>query len=660
MNGERVGDRPEAELVAALSGDGWGPALAELWDRHLAVLRGVAFAVTRDADGVEDVLADTLAALAERAAAGSLTGISSFRAYAVTAVRNTAYGRARRAGRMELTGDTFEATPDRAPAHADRLVDQADQRYVAAAFASLPDNYREVLWLVEVEGMPPREVAGIIGTSANNVSQLAHRARVALREGWVAAHLRDLSGASPCAEISPHLPAHLAGTLRADRVAGVDQHLAGCASCSVLHASLRDDTARLRGLLPLAAPGCAFAALAAKLGIGSGMAVAAAAKGVAAAGAGAAKGVAAAGAAKGVATAGAGATAGVGTAAGTGAAAAGGLLGAKGVLFGAALAVGAIGVTVGGAVVLDRSDDSTLAAIVAEEPQPPATTAPPVAAPQTTVPPTTTTTVFVDPVVLLSSAPVPTGCLTGLVAPGVTSGRMTEGVYLAEWTDPGSGSVWTGARRVNPRSLAAPAVGDFNGDGIVEVAAVSTCNQGGSQSDFLVDVWQQGADGLTHLGEWYATDYLVAPTSVRASGDELVLGFGCVEAAYCSGSEESTLEVPFRLEGTRFVPTPSPWSACQALQQIPPERLDLGLFQSALVQGLDQVVDGTVDLAVVSVETLDQGGDGAWVALDAASGASVKGPAWALGDRWQTADPGIPFIGVTVFDGRLACGRFLE
>ncbi|MCU0275011.1 MAG: zf-HC2 domain-containing protein, partial [Acidimicrobiales bacterium] len=171
------------------------------------------------------------------------------------------------------------------------------------------------------------------------------------------AHLADTASGQPCAEIARHLPAHVAGSLRPDRVAVVDQHLAACAPCAALHASLRDDTAKLRGLLPLLPTGCTFGALAAKFGIGTGATTAAKAVGA----------VGAATAGKGVGVAGAGsASKGMGVA---------GLLSSKAVLAGVGVAIAAA--VIGSAVLLSGGgDEETVAAL------PPATTA--VAAPATT------------------------------------------------------------------------------------------------------------------------------------------------------------------------------------------------------------------------------------------------------------------------------------
>jgi RNA polymerase sigma-70 factor (ECF subfamily) len=52
---------------------------------------------------------------------------------------------------------------------------------VHAAIARLPDVYREVLVLRDIEERDPTETAEILGTSTNVVKVRLHRARQALR-----------------------------------------------------------------------------------------------------------------------------------------------------------------------------------------------------------------------------------------------------------------------------------------------------------------------------------------------------------------------------------------------------------------------------------------------------------------------------------------------
>lgn len=60
---------------------------------------------------------------------------------------------------------------------------------MSRVFATLRREWQVVLWLIEVEGMAPREVAPLLGRSANATSALASRARKALRQAWLQENL---------------------------------------------------------------------------------------------------------------------------------------------------------------------------------------------------------------------------------------------------------------------------------------------------------------------------------------------------------------------------------------------------------------------------------------------------------------------------------------
>jgi DNA-directed RNA polymerase specialized sigma24 family protein len=51
---------------------------------------------------------------------------------------------------------------------------------VVAAMGSLPERWRTVLWYAEVLGERPRDIAPVMGMSANTVSALLIRARAGL------------------------------------------------------------------------------------------------------------------------------------------------------------------------------------------------------------------------------------------------------------------------------------------------------------------------------------------------------------------------------------------------------------------------------------------------------------------------------------------------
>jgi anti-sigma factor RsiW len=133
------------------------------------------------------------------------------------------------------------------------LVDSVNMAMIVRAFLDLPERWRSVLWLTEVEGIPAREAGTLLGLTPNGAAQLAVRARAGLRERFLQAHLRTAAG--HCTFTVERLGAYVAGALAPRDVAKVDQHLAGCADCRARQAELEDLGGLLRRVvipLPLA------------------------------------------------------------------------------------------------------------------------------------------------------------------------------------------------------------------------------------------------------------------------------------------------------------------------------------------------------------------------------------------------------------------------
>lgn len=250
-------------LVEQLKTADWRPALAELWERNLPVFWGVARNSTRSDDDASDVLSEVFTQLAERADRGELVVASSFRAYVIRAVRNRATTLGGRRDREAPTD--FDATSEPPVlVEQDRFTLSADNALVAEAFAALPEPSRNVLWLSEVEGLPPREVAEVLATTPNNAAQLASRARSSFRESWIRLHLSLKDVATGCEPFAVELPAYLGGKLSATRTSSLEGHLEGCAHCRGLAADLSDDMRPLRALavpVPIGVAGLAAARL---------------------------------------------------------------------------------------------------------------------------------------------------------------------------------------------------------------------------------------------------------------------------------------------------------------------------------------------------------------------------------------------------------------
>ena len=170
-------------VVRAAAGD--AAAVAELYLRHAGAAHRAAAAVAPNAHDAADAVSEAFARVLTAMRAGRLGPPVRFRAYLVTASRHAALDLARLADRTRPTGQLEDL--DRAasgPQPLDVVLEAADAAVVGAAFRSLPGRWREVLWLLDVDGLAPRQAARLLGLSPNGTSQLAMRARAALRSRY--------------------------------------------------------------------------------------------------------------------------------------------------------------------------------------------------------------------------------------------------------------------------------------------------------------------------------------------------------------------------------------------------------------------------------------------------------------------------------------------
>jgi RNA polymerase sigma-70 factor (ECF subfamily) len=63
----------------------------------------------------------------------------------------------------------------------DQALGHETQRLIEEAIAELPETYRDVFVLADVEGLPNAEIAAMLGLSISAVKNRLHRARVLMR-----------------------------------------------------------------------------------------------------------------------------------------------------------------------------------------------------------------------------------------------------------------------------------------------------------------------------------------------------------------------------------------------------------------------------------------------------------------------------------------------
>lgn len=253
----------DAELVDGVVA-GYDDAFAQLYERHSLAAWRLGQTVTGNAEDAADAVSEAFARVLVAVRAGHLDNGGSFRSYLLTATRNAALDNIRKTSRARPTEQEILAELESSsPSPAERLTGDEEAALVAEAFRNLPERWRSVLWLTEIEGVATKEAAHRLGLSPNGAAQLAVRARAGLRERFLQAHLRKT--AEPlCQATVDRLGAYVGGGLAPRDLAKVDQHLAGCTSCQTRKDELEDVGTLLRRAgvpVPLA--------LAAALGAGS-------------------------------------------------------------------------------------------------------------------------------------------------------------------------------------------------------------------------------------------------------------------------------------------------------------------------------------------------------------------------------------------------------
>jgi RNA polymerase sigma-70 factor (ECF subfamily) len=152
---------------------------------HLDAAVNLARWLARSPADADDIVQDAMLR-AFRAFDGFRGG--DIRPWLLTIVRNcwrTSAGNTRRRGHVPLEGEPGEAilfdgpSPEAAAAQGD------ERRKLDAVIAGLPEEFREVLVLREMEDLSYREIAAVTDAPIGTVMSRLARARALLRERWL-------------------------------------------------------------------------------------------------------------------------------------------------------------------------------------------------------------------------------------------------------------------------------------------------------------------------------------------------------------------------------------------------------------------------------------------------------------------------------------------
>jgi RNA polymerase sigma-70 factor (ECF subfamily) len=179
-------------------------AFTEAHRRFNTRIFGFLARLTRRRDVAEDLVEETWLRLL--AHSGSLRPDTELGPWLFTVARNLyrSYCRARllETGHADdLIGLWPFGSPQPTPFEATAASET--ERRLEAALASLPTTYREVLLLVGVEGLQPKEAAAICGITPESLRQRLHRARTLLAERLDASDTLNLTQLNGVNEVLP-------------------------------------------------------------------------------------------------------------------------------------------------------------------------------------------------------------------------------------------------------------------------------------------------------------------------------------------------------------------------------------------------------------------------------------------------------------------------
>ena len=192
---ERMSTGTDLSLVERLQcGD--TTALEELIDRHGQRIYRLAHQITRNEADAQEVVQDVFLTVSRKIHAFEGRAALGSWLYRVTTNAALLKRRGRRADRevsLESQLPSFLADGHRAgdPAYLNadwsqtpeaELLSRETRKFLQRAIDGLPELYRAVLVLRDIEGLSNEEVADAVGDSVPAVKSRLHRARMALRE----------------------------------------------------------------------------------------------------------------------------------------------------------------------------------------------------------------------------------------------------------------------------------------------------------------------------------------------------------------------------------------------------------------------------------------------------------------------------------------------
>ena len=182
----------DEELVARARGKDFA-AFEQLLDRYEDKIFRLAYRFVRNETEAKEILQDTFLSIWRKL--DTFKGDAQFGSWLYRVAANTALMRLRSQrrhpeisteelpvgyldnyGQLPSVGENWSRRPD------DELQSEELRRHIQTAVDALPELYRTVFLLRDVEGLSTEETGEILGISVPTVKTRLHRARIALRD----------------------------------------------------------------------------------------------------------------------------------------------------------------------------------------------------------------------------------------------------------------------------------------------------------------------------------------------------------------------------------------------------------------------------------------------------------------------------------------------
>lgn len=178
----------DTELVALLKG-GDASSFNELLSRYSQKVHNLAMRITRNTEDAEEVLQDVFVTVYNKISA--FEGKSAFSSWLYRITVNTAFMKLRKRKQTAATS-LEEISPSVRETWVGSSAESADTNYISArhelraelekAIGKLPEEYRAIFLLRDVDGLSNQKVAEILDISVPAIKSRLHRARVMLRK----------------------------------------------------------------------------------------------------------------------------------------------------------------------------------------------------------------------------------------------------------------------------------------------------------------------------------------------------------------------------------------------------------------------------------------------------------------------------------------------